>query len=529
MSEYKSEIIDIRGILRKYLKKWYWFVISPLVCVGLGLVVSLFVQPKYEVRANVMLTEQSSVSKFLGSGLSGVSQLFGGNASAEDEVQIMTSHSVLRSVVKDLGLNQSYARKLLPRVYLRETEKIPLSVIPDPEINIDTLRRTLTFIVKVKSDGKADIVMFTRDDTFFKESNMTLPADITTGYGKFRIEATPFMQPGESFKERVMITGLDIAAENLKEELNVSLASKHSQIVEMQMMTDNEQYAIDVLNTLIRNYNDRSKRDQDQINGATARFIDDRLKAVRASLNDVEAEMASYKQNEGFGMLEADGTVMYERLTESEKALTQQQVATEMLRITLELARESAKDNSLIPPIGENDGLAALISSYNALVLRRVSVEGASKADNIALQRLDEQIRLMRKNLITSLESAYKSSQELESEFRRVYNDARSHITGLPTQEYSYRQIARNQAIEEQIYIFLLQKQEETNVLFSNLNPKAQIIDEAYSLNEDESMSTTMIVLISIILGLIIPPVWFFCRDYFKNDKNVSVAGTDKD
>lgn len=515
MSENNSEIIDIRGIFRRYLKNWYWFVLSVVVCVGFGLLLSLFIKPKYEVRANVLLTEQSTVSKFLGGGLSGVSQLFGGNSSAEDEVSIMTSHSVLRSVVKDLGLNNTtYCRKM-PLVYLLEPYERPVIVTPDASIDLDTLRATLIFAIKISHDDEAKVVMTVKGEELFSAGNVKLPAEIKTDYGKFRIETTRFFNPEKCSKFRVKIASPDIAAEDLREQLNVSLASKHSQIVEMQMMTENEDYAKNILNNLIANYNVRSRQDMDTQNGATARFIEERLAAVRGDLNRVESELATYKRGEGLGMIEADGTVMYERLGEAEKKLTEQQVLTEMARITLELARESAKDNSMIPPMSENEGLAAMINAYNSLVLQRVSVESSAKADNYALQRLDEQIKLMRQNLITSLESAIASSKDMEKELKRVYESARSHITGLPAQEFSFRKIAREQAIEEQIYIFLLQKQEETNVLFNNQNPKARIIDEAYSLGEDESTSTMMIVLICLLLGLLIPPVVMFCIDQF--------------
>lgn len=524
MSENKSEIIDVRGYLSGYLKKWYWFVASVAVCVGFGLAVSTLIQPKYEVRANVLLTEQSTVSKFLGGGLSGVSQLFGGNSSAEDEVQIMTSHSVLRSVVSDLGLNTTVARRLMPLVYELETAEYPVVVTPDSSINLDTLRATLIFKIKTDPKGNANVNVKAKGKTIFSKGDIQLPATIVTDYGKFAVSTTEFLDPEEVTTVRVKITSPDIAAEDLRELINVSLASKHSQIVEMQMLTGNEEYAKNILNKLIENYNIRSRKDQDYQNGATARFIEERLAAVRNDLNRVETELARYKQGEGLGMVEADGTVMYERLAEAEKKLTEQQVLTEMARITLQLARESEKDNSLIPPMADNDGLSSLINAYNSMVLRRVSVESASKPDNMALQRIDDQIRLMRQNLVASLESALSSSKDVEAELRRVYDRARKQITGLPATEFNFRKIARDQAIEEEIYVFLLKKQEETNVLFNNQNPKAQIIDEAYSLNEDISLGTLEILLVCILLGMMIPPVCFYIIDHLKTGKRKESA-----
>lgn len=89
MSENTSELIDIRGIFRKYLKHWYLFAISIVGCVAIGLLFAYLQQPKYEVRASVILNEDNAVGQFLGGGMSGVAQIFGGNSSASDEVDIM--------------------------------------------------------------------------------------------------------------------------------------------------------------------------------------------------------------------------------------------------------------------------------------------------------------------------------------------------------------------------------------------------------------------------------------------------------
>lgn len=520
MEENKSEIIDIKALLRQYRKNWYWFVASLVVCVSIGAFATKFIKPKYEVKANIMLTEESAVEKFMGGGLSGVSQLFGGNSNAEDEVQIITSHSVLKSVVQDLGLNISTFKRLAPMTYLRETTKFPLELtVDDKTINIDTLRTSIRFTIKLSDKGTASSIRVVAPDTkpdLYEASNVKLPATIKTIYGTFIVSATEYLTPKSEGKYRILLQSPGAAAETLREKLNIDLASKHSKIVEMQMYTDNEQYAIDILNKLIENYNIRSNKDKTIANNNTAKLIEDRLQAVRTELVGTEAELASYKRNEGLGMVEADAPSYYERMSEAEKSLTMQQVQTEMIRLTLQLARESAKDNSLIPPMGEKDGSTPMINAYNSLIMRRASIEGASKADNIALQRIDEQISMVRKNLVISLENAVEASLKLEKQYRDIYDRARSSVSNLPSVEQNFRKIARDQAIEEQIYIFLLQKQEETNVLFANLNPKAQIIDEAYSLNEDESLHPAFIIFIAILMGLLIPPTCIFIRNQFK-------------
>lgn len=525
MSENTSEIIDFRGISRKFIKKWYWFPISVAVCLVLGIFYAYLQQPKYEVRASVILNEDNAVSQFLGGGLSGVAQIFGGNASAADEVDIMQSHSILSTVAVNQGLTNTLYERKMPLIYSQITKDKPILIVPDDNtILIDTLRTSVVFKLKLKDKSEAKSITVTANgEEIYSGSHLTLPATLKTDYGTFTVMSTPYFTEDSPLRYRAKITSPDIAAEELRNsQMNISQANKTSSIIEMQMITHDEELAKNILNDIITVYNSRSQKERKLDSGATATFLQDRLEAVRTNLNETENELEKYKQQEGLGMIESDGQAMYQRLGETEKLLTQQQAQTEMARISLELAKASAKDNSTIPPLTGSDALGSLINAYNNQVLRRMQLASSVKPDNKTLERLDEQIAQLRATMIQNLEDAYRSSKGMEEELRRIHSSANTQIKDIPRMENSFRQIARSQEIEEQIYIFLLQKQEEINVLFNDERPKVRIIDRAYSLNEDLSMSTKMILLIAILLGLLIPPTVFYLKDtlFSKKGKN---------
>lgn len=516
MSENTSELIDIRGTLRKYLKKWYWFAISIALFIALGVFVVYIKQPKYEVRASVILNEDNAVSQFLGGGMSGVAQIFGGNSSAADEASIMQAHSILRSVVINQGLDNVLYERKMPLVKVQITKNKPLIIEPDVNtILTDTLKKNITFKINLKDKNEAKSINVTvSGKRIYSEKNISLPATIKTKYGNFDIYTTPYFTEKSGKKYRAKITSPDIAAEDLRmTELNISQATKQSSIIDMQMISADEDLAKNILNDIIDVYNNVSHKEQKFQTGATADFLESRLKDVRGNLTITENELERYKEQEGLGMLEADGMAMYERLGETEKLLTSQQAQTEMARIALELAKESAKDNSTIPPLTGSEALGTLINAYNTQVLRRMQLATAVKPDNKTMERLDNQITNLRATMIKTLEDAYASSKGMEDELRRVYDKANNQIKTLPGLENSFRQIMRNQAIEEQIYIFLLQKQEEIKVLFNDERPKARIIDRAYSTHEDTSLSPNVILMICILFGLMIPPVIFYSKE----------------
>ncbi len=99
-----SSLIDFRGLFRQYLSKWYFFVISVLVCGSLAYVYTKIKPPKYAVHASILISDDKSNS--LSEGLGGLSSLFGAKGSVDDEIYVISSHSVFRQVAKDLGINR---------------------------------------------------------------------------------------------------------------------------------------------------------------------------------------------------------------------------------------------------------------------------------------------------------------------------------------------------------------------------------------------------------------------------------------
>ena len=100
-----SDFIDIRSVFAQYLSKWYLFVISVIGCLLLGMVYCRIHQIKYGVRANVLI-KQDNASPL--PSLGGVGDLFGSSGYVDDEIFVISSHSLYRDVIRDLGLNRTH-------------------------------------------------------------------------------------------------------------------------------------------------------------------------------------------------------------------------------------------------------------------------------------------------------------------------------------------------------------------------------------------------------------------------------------
>lgn len=100
-----SDFIDVTALLKQYLSKWYLFVISVVLCTGFALFYSKIRQPLYAVQANVLISPEKESPA---AGVSGaISAVFGSQGDVDDEIFIISSHSLYKNVAKELGTNIS--------------------------------------------------------------------------------------------------------------------------------------------------------------------------------------------------------------------------------------------------------------------------------------------------------------------------------------------------------------------------------------------------------------------------------------
>src|SRR5690606_30988206 len=95
----KENNFSLKKTINLYKKKWIWFVLSCIICVGIAYLYIRYSVPQYSSTAKIMLVSENDKSS-PGAALSDLSPLANtSNAETGDEILVFTSKAVINNVV----------------------------------------------------------------------------------------------------------------------------------------------------------------------------------------------------------------------------------------------------------------------------------------------------------------------------------------------------------------------------------------------------------------------------------------------
>lgn len=519
-SNSNNELISLPDIVKSISKHWYLFVISVILCTVLAFAYTRVAKDKYVVRANVMIrTDMSSSGGIAGAFMQqfGLGNLMGQGITVDDELHIISSHSLFRDAARQMGLNKT--RVFKESFFNRETQYQGFAIdVIDPCSQCDTLSTTLSFKIKINEEGLADIKIKKGGfKTLAKLKKVKLPVNIQTSYGEYIVTTTPDYIAGETYNYTIKLCSFDRAAENIAENIDIYSPDKLSNLIALGIKTPYIQYGKELLNTITSLYNKRGIQEKNIEATNTALFINERLALIADELDTAERKVEKYKQDNNLSDLETEAKIMLEQDGNFRTKLMEAETQAKIIEYTLDFISRPENRYSLIPfSTGLDKGAADAITAYNELALKRLNLSNTAKAGSPALKILEEQIDASRENVITTVKTAKESTDITLADMRKKENEFYSRIRTMPTQEREFISIFRQKAIKEELYNFLLQKQEENALTLAMASPKGQIVDTAYNLNDPVNLSNSMILVIGFLIGIILPAIYIYLKSLFQ-------------
>ncbi len=514
-----KESLGSSNFLHTAIRHWWLFALSFIFCFGILFLYLRKTLPSYIVSSTVLVDDQSLSFAGIGNpkGNSMLKSVMGGgDVNVFNEIEILASENLAAKTVDALDINCRYYEKT---GFLKKQDHYGTSpiIVEAPKELFDTLSVTLPFKIKVYADGKTDITVKKGMFSNYAElKGVELPATVKTPFGLFVVKPTQYFTPKHEYSITASVAGNIPAALELQKDMTVDLKAKKTDIVYMDVMDNDVKRGRDILNTLVRLYNERGMKESDTQGMTTARFIDERLSLIYKNLMGSEAEIEAYKKAHNLIDPVAQAKTTIIKGETSESAIIALETQYRIASMIKGFITDPANKHSLIP--FESDSLSAkMVRSYNALITQRQHLETSAKADNPALVQLDQQLNAMRENMLGSVNNALGAMRIKIDKAKDVQGESKGDMSQFASTERETRTLYRNQAIQNELYIFLLQKREENALKMAAAQPKGKLVDEAYAASEPVKPKKPLLAFVALIMTFALPFCILYVKKLLKN------------
>ena len=510
----ENNVIDIRRQVREIKKSWWLFALSFVFFMSLAAIYWNSHTPQYELQASMLIEGEDASGAGIkqGGGMAQMMRTFSvggfGGATVDNEIQLIASHDVMLRTVKALSLNRTYIKKtgLMSKEVLYNNS--PINVEAPAEF-FDTL--SVSFRLKIEiNKGKADVKI---TEGFFPKTvlelrQVVLPREVKTKYGKLQLLRTAAMKPDEHCTIVANISGNESMADYFGKQISIDLSDKKSDAITLSIKEGNKERGKAILNTIMEMYNSKRIERKNQKARQEYEFYTARIDALLGELSSSEEKMSKFKQNRQIlnPVLEQKEYLKYLAEGKNEAVKARTEVLVHQMVIDHLRKEQNGKDQMIPIFDGLSDKVAnPTLITYNELIAKRQELERSAKPNNSVLQALNLQIKEAKDAIIRNAQRAIMAAQTKAEGIDSQTSEIQGRVSELPEYERQYTSLMRDNELKNELYVFLLQKKENSLLnLTSRVNPSF-IFDPAYSSIKPTMTKPLFMFVLCFLLAFLCP------------------------
>ncbi len=523
-NEELDEEIDIIAYVRLLLSKWYWIVLSCIICGFIAFFVNRYATKEFEASSSIMIVEKEDALGSMSSILQDFGSTKGGKANIDNQIGILQSYSLVRQTLEKLDyrisyfnhgrihdveiykaspfwvdLDTSYFDYDNPKVYQKEF--IDVKIISDDEYRLTIERDSIT-ITKYMVWGEE------YKDSIYK---FTLRKDENFDMDDFKDNRLEF---------RFLINDYNSLTKQYQKNLVVEAKSKQGTFVNMTIRDNVPEKATDFLNGLVDVCIEQDLETKNETSRKSEMFINEQLNQITDSLMFAESNLEEFRSNNKIVNLSDEGSLLYKKLEEQEKNKSQLDISLKYYNYILRSIQTNDIQDIKMPSITGIDDplLKSLISQLNELYTEKQVLMYSATPDNPSLKivnmKIDQTITSLVDNVNSLIESTKLEINEVKKEIEKTDQD----IQQLPSTERELISIQRKFDVNNTVYSFLLQKRAEIGLTKAANISDIRIIDSARAENAKQSFpQMKLLLLIALFLGIGIPCAIIILVNYLDN------------
>ena len=495
---------DIRLEINKYLPFWFWFV---------GFTAATLFIANFYLRYSPIVYQNSAKIKILDNSNSpfkmsteGIFIVGKNKAKLGNDLQIIKSDRILQIVARELNLTTAY---YLPgRIMNSEQWKnCPFKIewlSTDNSLDEKSLSLNLTITkkgFKIEELGDKEMI--------FNKSYVinNIPFKITSTTRKLK----------QFYNKKYLIekSTLSRVVSNLSVSVSASVLSDESDVVVLSMRGLNQEKSKEIVNCLIKVYNEDGIKDRQLAFKNTIKFVNDRFQYLVNELDSIENYKIGYKKKIDINSIgEFAGLTAGRKTTYEDKILDLENQMSMSSFLSISIKPGTYK--TLPTNIGIlNVSVNSFIADYNQLINERDKLLISAGKNNPTLKGINEKLPEFQEIIISSIKIYQDEIQASIRNLKKIQSENNSLYSTVPEKEKIFRSIERQQNIKESLYLLLLQKREEAGINMAITQPSVKVLEYATASGNKIAPNNNSVYLIALIIGLGIPLLLLFLKFYF--------------
>ncbi len=507
----KSDIINLGKLLKLILRRWYFFLIA-LIATGVGAYFYIeYSIPVYRVTSTILIEEEE------GPGISGAENMLQGyglrpgSQNLDNQIQVLTSWSMIRRTLEELSFEiDCYRKGLLKKVSYYPLD--PIEVIPDPKERIPYNRE---FSVSLMSNNMFKLAtrkgILTQIDTIasfgskidFKRGSFTILPD----FGLLSLQ-NPTMKIYFTIHDKEFLT------DHYMRRLNVVTSSKDGSVIRLSLEGTNKAKDLIFLDKLTRVFLASNLEKKNHEASRVIEFIDEQLVDVSDSLMITENRLQDFRSRNRIIDISAQAQQIIDQavVLENEKA-----------RITLEsnyfeylseyLSKEDNQEVPISPTtMGITDPLLERLMQELAGLQAEYFSGGVGDRNPLQTQ-LEYRILNTKQSIRETLQGIIGANKMAMDENNAQIKSMNRKASSLPVKERQLLGIERKFNLNNVLYTFLLQKRAEAQIQKASNKADNELIDPARVHLRPVSPNRAMIYLFAVLMGLGLPFIIILLAD----------------